>query len=188
VLREVGGPGQARLRPRACCVSGAGGLAASAALISAAAGVARGVVGRRHRVAVEPAAAGDLCHAGHRERKVDSAEAMIGAQPACRSKPHMTRLAGQCARSDFEIRIIATAPTISPRALRLRRLLLRRQAAWSPPRSHLDGSLTRCARRSGGLTARAIDLPLPVSRAAPAGTVPPARSRILGALPGILAR
>ena len=107
VLREVGGPGQAKLKAARVLVIGAGGLGAPVLLYLAAAGVGTlGVVdddtvslsNLQRQVIFSTDDIGT--------RKVDSAEAVIARlNPHVTVETHMTRLdCRQRARSDCEVR------------------------------------------------------------------------------------
>ena len=193
VLREVGGPGQAKLKAARVLVVGAGGLGAPVLLYLAAAGV--GTLGVIDDDAVSLSNLQRQVIFGTDDigkRKVDGAEAVIARlNPHVAVETHMTRLdAEQCARSDCAIRSGRRRLGQFRHALsRLGRLLLRRASRWSPPRSALSTARSPPFART---RARADGTPNPTYRCLfpeppPAGSIPAcAEAGILGALPGVL--
>ena len=179
VLREVGGPGQAKLKAARVLVIGAGGLGAPVLLYLAAAGI--GTIGivdddivslsnlQRQVIHATP----DIGL-----RKVDSAEAAIERlNPHVKVETHMTRLEASNALdviSDYDI--VADACYFA------------RKPLVTAAVGIFDGSLTTIRAHE----TRADGEPNPTYRCLfpeppPAGTIPAcAEAGILGALPGLL--
>ena len=192
VLREVGGPGQAKLKAARVLVIGAGGLGAPLLLYLAAAGVGTlGIIDddtvslsnlQRQVIHTTP----DIGL-----RKVDSAEAAIGRlNPHVQIEAHMTRLDASNALnliSDYDIVAdgsdnFATRYLVSDASYFAKRPLITAAVGT------FDGSLTTLRAHE----TRADGTRNPTYRCLfpeppPAGTVPAcAEAGILGALPGIL--
>ncbi len=191
VLREVGGPGQAKLKAARVLVIGAGGLGAPLLLYLAAAGVGTlGVVdddtvslSNLQRQVIH--ATGDVG-----ERKVDSAEAAIERlNPLVKVETHMTRLDAKNALtliSKYDI-VADGSDNFATRYLVSDACYFAKKPLITAAVGTFDGTLT---------TLRAHEsrdgLPNPTYRclfpeAPPPGTVPAcAEAGVLGALPGIL--
>ena len=192
VLREVGGPGQAKLKAARVLVVGAGGLGAPVLLYLAAAGIGTlGVVDddvvslsnlQRQVIHATP----DIG-----ARKVDSAEAAIARlNPHVTVETHMTRLDASNALdliSKYDI-VADGSDNFATRYLASDACYLAGKPLITAAVGIFDGSLTTLRaheRRADGTrnpTYRCL-FPEPP----PAGTVPAcAEAGILGALPGIL--
>ena len=192
VLREVGGPGQARLKAARVLVVGAGGLGAPVLLYLAAAGV--GTIGivdddivslsnlQRQMIHATP----DIGL-----RKVDSAEAAIERlNPHVKVETHMTRLEPGNALdliSDYDI-VADGSDNFATRYLVSDACYFARKPLVTAAVGIFDGSLTTIRAHE----TRADGAPNPTYRCLfpeppPAGTIPAcAEAGILGALPGIL--
>ena len=192
VLREVGGPGQARLKAARVLVVGAGGLGAPVLLYLAAAGV--GTIGivdddivslsnlQRQVIHATP----DIGL-----RKVDSAEAAIERlNPHVKVETHMTRLEPGNALdliSDYDI-VADGSDNFATRYLVSDACYFARKPLVTAAVGIFDGSLTTIRAHE----TRADGAPNPTYRCLfpeppPAGTIPAcAEAGILGALPGIL--
>ena len=192
VLREVGGPGQAKLKAARVLVVGAGGLGAPALLYLAAAGVgAIGVVDddtvslsnlQRQVIFATP----DIG-----ERKVDVAEAaMARLNPHVAIETHMTRLdAGNALDLIARYDIVADgSDNFATRYLVSDACYLAKKPLVTAAVGTFDGALTTLRPHE----LRADGKPNPTYRCLfpeppPPGTVPAcAEAGILGALPGIL--
>ncbi len=192
VLREVGGPGQAKLKDARVLVIGAGGLGAPVLLYLAAAGV--GTIGivdddivslsnlQRQMIHATP----DIGL-----RKVDSAEAAIERlNPHVKVETHMTRLEPGNALdliSDYDI-VADGSDNFATRYLVSDACYFARKPLVTAAVGIFDGSLTTIRAHE----TRADGAPNPTYRCLfpeppPAGTIPAcAEAGILGALPGIL--
>ena len=192
VLREVGGPGQAKLKAARVLVVGAGGLGAPVLIYLAAAGV--GTLGVVDDDTVSLSNLQRQVIFGTDDigtRKVDGAEAVDrAAQSACGGRDaHDAARCRQRARADRGLRYRRRRLRQFRHALsRLRRLLLRQEAAGHRRGRHLR----RLAHHAAPHEKRADGTPNPTYRCLfpeppPAGTVPAcAEAGILGALPGVL--
>lgn len=192
VLREVGGPGQAKLKAARVLVIGAGGLGAPVLLYLAAAGVGTlGIVdddtvslSNLQRQVIHSTLDTGL-------RKVDSAEAAIARlNPHVAVETHMTRLdAGNALDLVSKYDIVADgSDNFATRYLVADACYLAKKPLITAAVGTFDGSLTTLRaheKRADGTrnpTYRCL-FPEPP----PAGTVPAcAEAGILGALPGIL--
>ena len=192
VLREVGGPGQAKLKDARVLVIGAGGLGAPVLLYLAAAGV--GTIGivdddivslsnlQRQVIHTTP----DIGL-----RKVDSAEAAIERlNPHVKVETHMTRLEPGNALdliSDYDI-VADGSDNFATRYLVSDACYFARKPLVTAAVGIFDGSLTTIRAHE----TRADGVRNPTYRCLfpeppPAGTIPAcAEAGILGALPGIL--
>ncbi|MEI8276975.1 MAG: molybdopterin-synthase adenylyltransferase MoeB [Hyphomicrobiales bacterium] len=192
VLREVGGPGQAKLKDARVLVIGAGGLGAPVLLYLAAAGV--GTIGivdddivslsnlQRQMIHATP----DIGL-----RKVDSAEAAIERlNPHVKVETHMTRLEPGNALdliSDYDI-VADGSDNFATRYLVSDACYFARKPLVTAAVGIFDGSLTTIRAHE----TRADGVRNPTYRCLfpeppPAGTIPAcAEAGILGALPGIL--
>ena len=192
VLREVGGPGQAKLKDARVLVIGAGGLGAPVLLYLAAAGV--GTIGivdddivslsnlQRQMIHATP----DIGL-----RKVDSAEAAIERlNPHVKVETHMTRLEPGNALdliSDYDI-VADGSDNFATRYLVADACYFARKPLVTAAVGIFDGSLTTIRAHE----TRADGVRNPTYRCLfpeppPAGTIPAcAEAGILGALPGIL--
>ena len=192
VLREVGGPGQAKLKDARVLVIGAGGLGAPVLLYLAAAGV--GTIGivdddivslsnlQRQVIHATP----DIGL-----RKVDSAEAAIERlNPHVKVETHMTRLEPGNALdliSDYDI-VADGSDNFATRYLVSDACYFARKPLVTAAVGIFDGSLTTIRAHE----TRADGVPNPTYRCLfpeppPAGSIPAcAEAGILGALPGIL--
>ncbi len=138
VMREVGGPGQAKLKAARVLVVGAGGLGAPALMYLAAAGVGTiGVVdddtvslSNLQRQVIHATA--DVGRA-----KTDSARARIAEiNPHVEVHAHNERLSARNALACSPITTsLPTAPIISRRAISSRTPVIWRRRPWSPARS-----------------------------------------------------
>ena len=194
VLREVGGPGQAKLKAARVLVVGAGGLGAPVLLYLAAAGVGTlGVIDD------------DKVSLSNLQRQVILGTPDIGAREGRERRARRSRGSIRMSRSrrttcgstaanalDLIVRVTTSSPTartISPRAISLPMPAISRRSRWSPPRS--APSTARSPRIRAHET-RADGRRNPTYRclfpeAPPPGTVPAcAEAGILGALPGVL--
>lgn len=192
VLREVGGPGQAKLKAARVLVIGAGGLGAPVLLYLAAAGI--GTIGivdddivslsnlQRQVIHATP----DIGL-----RKVDSAEAAIERlNPHVKVETHMTRLEASNALdviSDYDI-VADGSDNFATRYLVADACYFARKPLVTAAVGIFDGSLTTIRAHE----TRADGEPNPTYRCLfpeppPAGTIPAcAEAGILGALPGLL--
>ena len=192
VLREVGGPGQAKLKDARVLVIGAGGLGAPVLLYLAAAGV--GTIGivdddivslsnlQRQVIHATP----DIGL-----RKVDSAEAAIERlNPHVKVETHMTRLEPGNALdliSDYDV-IADGSDNFATRYLVSDACYFARKPLVTAAVGIFDGSLTTIRAHE----TRADGVPNPTYRCLfpeppPAGSIPAgAEAGILGALPGLL--
>ena len=192
VLREVGGPGQAKLKAARVLVIGAGGLGAPVLLYLAAAGVGTlGIVdddtvslSNLQRQVIHSTLDTGM-------RKVDSAEAAIARlNPHVAVESHMTRLdAGNALDMISKYDVVADgSDNFATRYLVADACYFARKPLITAAVGTFDGSLTTLRaheKRADGTrnpTYRCL-FPEPP----PAGTVPAcAEAGILGALPGIL--
>jgi len=192
VLREVGGPGQARLKAARVLVVGAGGLGAPVLLYLAAAGI--GTIGVVDDDIVSLAnLQRQVIHATPDIglRKVDSAEAAIERlNPHVKVETHMTRLEPGNALdliSDYDI-VADGSDNFATRYLVADACYFARKPLVTAAVGIFDGSLTTIRAHE----TRADGVRNPTYRCLfpeppPAGTIPAcAEAGILGALPGIL--
>jgi len=192
VLREVGGPGQAKLKAARVLVVGAGGLGAPVLLYLAAAGV--GTIGvidddevslsnLQRQVIFSTADIG--------KRKVDGAEeAVTRLNPHVTVETHMARLTRENALdviSKYDI-VADGSDNFATRYLVSDACYFARKPLVTAAVGTFDGSLTTLRSHE----TRADGTPNPTYRCLfpeppPEGTVPPcAEAGILGALPGVL--
>jgi molybdopterin-synthase adenylyltransferase len=192
VLREVGGPGQAKLKAARVLVVGAGGLGAPVLLYLAAAGVGHiGVVdddtvslsNLQRQVIFSTSDIG--------ERKVDGAEAVIARlNPHVAVEPHMMRLdAGNALDLIAHYDIVADgSDNFATRYLVSDACYFAKKPLVTAAVGTFDGSLTTIRAHEKNADGK----PNPTYRCLfpeppPAGTVPAcAEAGILGALPGVL--
>ena len=192
VLREVGGPGQAKLKAARVLVVGAGGLGAPVLLYLAAAGVGTLGVVDDDTVALSNLQR-QVIHATPDigTRKVDSAEAAVARlNPHVAVETHMTRLSAENALdliSKYDI-VADGSDNFATRYLVSDACYFARKPLVTAAVGTFDGSLTTLrahetrADGSRNPTYRCL-FPEPP----PPGTVPAcAEAGILGALPGIL--
>ena len=192
VLREVGGPGQAKLKDARVLVIGAGGLGAPVLLYLAAAGI--GTIGVVDDDIVSLAnLQRQVIHATPDIglRKVDSAEAAIERlNPHVKVETHMTRLEPGNALdliSDYDI-VADGSDNFATRYLVADACYFARKPLVTAAVGIFDGSLTTIRAHE----TRADGVRNPTYRCLfpeppPAGTIPAcAEAGILGALPGIL--
>jgi len=192
VLREVGGPGQAKLKAARVLVIGAGGLGAPVLLYLAAAGV--GTIGIVDDDSVSLSnLQRQVIHTTDDIglRKVDSAEAAIGKlNPHVKVEAHMMRLeAGNALGLIADYDIVADgSDNFATRYLVSDACYFAQKPLVTAAVGIFDGSLTTIRAHETG----ADGLPNPTYRCLfpeppPAGTIPAcAEAGILGALPGIL--
>jgi molybdopterin/thiamine biosynthesis adenylyltransferase len=192
VLREVGGPGQAKLKAARVLVIGAGGLGAPVLLYLAAAGV--GTLGVVDDDAVSLSNLQRQVIFGTDDvgiRKVDGAEAVIARlNPHVVVETHMTRIDASNALkliSGYDI-VADGSDNFATRYLVSDACYLAKKPLVTAAVGTFDGSLTTLRAhetRADGVrnpTYRCL-FPEPL----PAGTVPAcAEAGILGALPGVL--
>jgi molybdopterin/thiamine biosynthesis adenylyltransferase len=192
VLREVGGPGQAKLKAARVLVIGAGGLGAPVLLYLAAAGV--GTIGIVDDDSVSLSnLQRQVIHTTDDIglRKVDSAEAAIGKlNPHVKVETHMMRLDATNALdliADYDI-VADGSDNFATRYLVSDACYFAQKPLITAAVGIFDGSLTTIRAHETG----ADGLPNPTYRCLfpeppPAGTIPAcAEAGILGALPGIL--
>lgn len=192
VLREVGSPGQARLKAARVLVIGAGGLGAPVLLYLAAAGV--GTIGIVDDDSVSLSnLQRQVIHTTDDIglRKVDSAEAAIGKlNPHVKVETHMMRLDATNALgliADYDI-VADGSDNFATRYLVSDACYFAQKPLVTAAVGIFDGSLTTIRAHETG----ADRLPNPTYRCLfpeppPAGTIPAcAEAGILGALPGIL--
>jgi molybdopterin-synthase adenylyltransferase len=192
VLRDVGGPGQAKLKAARVLVVGAGGLGAPVLLYLAAAGV--GVLGIVDDDAVSLSNLQRQVIFGTDDigkRKVDSAEAVIARlNPHLAVETHMTRIdAGNALKliSDYDL-VADGSDNFATRYLVSDACYLAKKPLVTAAVGTFDGSLTTIRAHE----TRADGTPNPTYRCLfpeppPDGTVPAcAEAGILGALPGVL--
>jgi adenylyltransferase/sulfurtransferase len=191
VLREVGGPGQGKLKAARVLVIGAGGLGAPLLLYLAAAGV--GVLGvvdddtvslsnlQRQVIHATPDVG---------ERKVDSAEAAIERlNPLVKVETHMTRLDAKNALdliSKYDI-VADGSDNFATRYLVSDACYFAKKPLVTAAVGTFDGTLTtlRAHETRDGVRNPTYRCLFP--EAPPPGTVPAcAEAGVLGALPGIL--
>jgi molybdopterin/thiamine biosynthesis adenylyltransferase len=192
VLREVGGPGQAKLKAARVLAIGAGGLSAPVLLYLAAAGVGTLGVVDDDTVSLSNLqrqvifATDDIG-----QRKVDSAEAVIARlNPHVAVETHMTRLDASNALdliSKYDI-VADGSDNFATRYLVSDACYFAGKPLVTAAVGTFDGSLTTIRAHEK----RADGVPNPTYRCLfpeppPAGTVPAcAEAGILGALPGVL--
>jgi molybdopterin/thiamine biosynthesis adenylyltransferase len=192
VLREVGGPGQARLKTARVLVVGAGGLGAPVLLYLAAAGI--GTLGVIDDDVVSLSNLQRQVIFGNDDigtRKVDGAEAAIARlNPHVQIETHMARLeAGNALDFISKYDIVADgSDNFATRYLVSDACYFAKKPLVTAAVGTFDGSLTtlraheKCADGKRNPTYRCL-FPEPP----PPGTVPAcAEAGILGALPGVL--
>jgi molybdopterin/thiamine biosynthesis adenylyltransferase len=191
VLREVGGPGQAKLKVARVLVIGAGGLGAPVLLYLAAAGVGTlGIVDddvvslsnlQRQVIHATPDVG---------SRKVDSAEAAIERlNPHVKVETHMTRLDASNALdliSHYDI-VADGSDNFTTRYLVSDACYFAKKPLITAAVGIFDGSLTTLRAHESHDGVRNPTYRCLFPEAPPPGTVPAcAEAGILGALPGIL--
>ncbi len=192
VLREVGGPGQAKLKAARVLVIGAGGLGAPLLLYLGAAGVGTLGIVDDDSVALSNLQR-QIIHATPDigMRKVDSAEAAIARlNPLVAVETHMTRLeAGNALDLISKYDVIADgSDNFATRYLVSDACYFAAKPLVTAAVGTFDGTLTTIRAHEKGASGRTNPtyrclFPEPP----PAGTVPAcAEAGILGALPGIL--
>jgi adenylyltransferase/sulfurtransferase len=191
VLREVGGPGQGKLKAARVLVIGAGGLGAPLLLYLAAAGVGTlGVVdddtvslsNLQRQVIHATADVG--------ERKVDSAEAAIERlNPLVKIETHMTRLDARNALdliSKYDI-VADGSDNFATRYLVSDACYFAKKPLVTAAVGTFDGTLTTLRAHESHDGVRNPTYRCLFPEAPPPGTVPAcAEAGVLGALPGIL--
>jgi adenylyltransferase/sulfurtransferase len=192
VLRDVGGPGQAKLKAARVLVVGAGGLGAPVLLYLAAAGV--GTLGIVDDDAVSLSNLQRQVIFGTDDigkRKVDSAEAVVARlNPHVVVETHMTRIdAGNALKMISGCDVVADgSDNFATRYLVSDACYFAKKPLVTAAVGTFDGSLTTIRAHE----TRADGTPNPTYRCLfpeppPAGTVPAcAEAGILGALPGVL--
>jgi len=192
VLREVGGPGQARLKAARVLVIGAGGLGAPLLLYLAAAGVGTLGIVDDDQVSLSNLQRQVIFSTDDiGTRKVDSAEATIARlNPHVTVETHMTRLDASNALdliSQYDI-VADGSDNFATRYLASDACYFARKPLVTAAVGIFDGSLTTLRAHEKSADGK----PNPTYRCLfpeppPPGTVPAcAEAGILGALPGIL--
>jgi molybdopterin-synthase adenylyltransferase len=192
VLREVGGPGQARLKAARVLVIGAGGLGAPVLLYLAAAGV--GILGVVDDDVVSLSNLQRQVIFGTHDignRKVDGAETVIGRlNPHVSVETHMARLdAGNALDliSGYDI-VVDGSDNFDTRYLSSDACYFAKKPLITAAVGTFDGSLTSIRAHETGADGK----PNPTYRCLfpeppPPGSIPAcAEAGILGALPGVL--
>jgi adenylyltransferase/sulfurtransferase len=192
VLREIGGPGQAKLKAARVLVIGAGGLGAPVLLYLAAAGV--GTIGVVDDDTVALSNLQRQVIFGTDDvgaRKVDSAEAVIARlNPHVAVETHMMRLDASNALdliSRYDL-VADGSDNFATRYLVSDACYFARKPLVTAALGTFDGSLTAIRAHESGANGR----PNPTYRCLfpeppPEGTIPVcAEAGILGALPGVL--
>jgi molybdopterin/thiamine biosynthesis adenylyltransferase len=191
VLREVGGPGQGKLKAARALVIGAGGLGAPLLLYLAAAGVGTlGVVdddtvslsNLQRQVIHATADVG--------ERKVDSAEAAIERlNPLVKVETHMTRLDAKSALdliSKYDV-VADGSDNFATRYLVSDACYFAKKPLVTAAVGTFDGTLTTLRAHESRDGVRNPTYRCLFPEAPPPGTVPACtEAGVLGALPGIL--
>ena len=192
VLREVGGPGQAKLKAARVLVIGAGGLGAPVLLYLAAAGVGTlgivddDVVSLSNLQRQVIFGTGDVG-----ERKVDGAEAVIARlNPYVTVETHMARLDASNALeliADYDL-VVDGSDNFATRYLASDACYFAKKPLITAAVGTFDGSLTSIRAHEIGADGK----PNPTYRCLfpeppPPGSIPAcAEAGILGALPGVL--
>ncbi len=192
VLREVGGPGQAKLKAARVLVVGAGGLGAPALLYLAAAGVGTlGIIDDDEVTLSNLQRQVIFATSDIGRRKVDAAEAAVaGLNPHVTVETHMARLTRANALdviSHYDI-VADGSDNFATRYLVSDACYFARKPLVTAAVGTFDGSLTTLRPHEKNAAGR----PNPTYRCLfpeppPEGTVPAcAEAGILGALPGVL--
>ena len=191
VLREVGGPGQAKLKAARVLVVGAGGLGAPVLLYLAAAGVGTlGVVDDDDVSLSNLQRQVIFGTATSANRRWNAPPRRSPAQSACqRQDPHL-RLDGANALdliTDYDV-VVDGSDDFSARSLVSDACFFGRKPLVTAALGTFDGSLTTIRAHEQSKPRHAQPhLSVPVSRTTAAGSVPArAEAGILGALPGVL--
>ncbi len=192
VLREVGGPGQGKLKAARVLVIGAGGLGAPVLLYLAAAGVGTlgviddDVVSLSNLQRQVIFGTGDIGN-----RKVDGAEAVIARlNPHVAVETHMTRLDASNALDlfvDYDL-VVDGSDNFATRYLSSDACYFAKKPLITAAVGTFDGSLTSIrAHETGADGTRNPTYRCLFPEPPPAGSIPAcAEAGILGALPGVL--